>query len=973
MDDQSKALYELRFKTQFLEAKGAAFQDLFVAVMSKAHPADFIACRPWGSVGDRKNDGYLKSERTLFQVYAPNEMRLAETVHKIEEDFTGALPHWSAYFETWVFVHNALGGLSPDVIAKLLELQEQHRPIRITHWGFDELLLRFKLLSPDALRSLYGLAGEPEKPSEARRKLRSTNDLVRSGKHAEAISEMTQALALARDAGDDEEEVEILLALTLTSSDPRGRGDAHHYFLQAAKKIASIKTSVSKAIFHRARARTLEQQHDITGAEEAYRTALHICTTEPEDAKGNLSAQACVIRSSFVHLLCNQHRLDEAAPLLAECETYAREHKDDEDGELLQAALESGIHFSLEADDEDAAIRRITELEQSATSVGQAHRVGFTLVNVANRTAQRKADRAARAAAEAAVRLGRRSDDDAAPLLLAALYTEAMVLFKAGDSETALAKAEPLLDVGGNEKNAAIKQATQHLIAEIRRLSGDSQRAVDLARQALADTTNGPENTAFAKLALGRALNDNGQTEDALKHAKEAWILLKPTSAHAHPEVVVDILSHITNYSSQLGSARDLSDALEELREVSDPKLAAEKERAAARAQAHTQLRQRFMEILEEPDPAATAATQECASLQDANAHVVRPLLELWYEMPEATAESYDFWGRGNFARLLLNARRFPNSFNITLEVRTFDDVKRAIRLWGLYADFLILLWKGPTQNGLAFVPLPDDYEAPGGWGYIVAAGDVITKEGSEQQWHPAIAHISMFPPEVATFLATDARPFIESGRLVVVPAVGAGCINPGHGPFEQLLAEAANAIPNIRWKGFPGTPIGYIPHSPDAPFALLADVAEAEATRLRKLRLLLLARSRELAPEGNADRAAKQLALEIDDALRDMADRTTAFTRKRGLDQAKEPLSGGTARFLSHGEKLTHPTPDSPFAPLFILQSHGYGWRVDSPAVPKVPERFEPHGNDIVGTWLAPPSPGWDIPTAFRLGLDPE
>ena len=125
---------------------------------------------------------------------------------------------------------------------------------------------------------------------------------------------------------------------------------------------------------------------------------------------------------------------------------------------------------------------------------------------------------------------------------------------------------------------------------------------------------------------------------------------------------------------------------------------------------------------------------------------------------------------------------------------------------------------------------------------------------------------------------------------------------------------------------------IGYIPHSPDAPFALLADVAEAEASRLRKLRLLLLARSRELAPEGNADRAAKQLALEIDDALRDMADRTTAFTRKRGLDQAQEPLGGGTARFLARGQKLTHATPDSPFAPLFILQSLGYGWRVDGP-----------------------------------------
>jgi hypothetical protein len=67
--------------------------------MSKAYPGDFIPCRPWGNVGDRKNDGYLKSERILFQVYAPNEMKMAETVKKIEEDFTEALPYWQKDFD----------------------------------------------------------------------------------------------------------------------------------------------------------------------------------------------------------------------------------------------------------------------------------------------------------------------------------------------------------------------------------------------------------------------------------------------------------------------------------------------------------------------------------------------------------------------------------------------------------------------------------------------------------------------------------------------------------------------------------------------------------------------------------------------------------------------------------------------------------------------------------------------------------
>jgi hypothetical protein len=58
MDQQGSAFYELRFRNQFLESKAMAFQNLFVAVMSKAHLADFMPCRPWGNVGDQKNDGY---------------------------------------------------------------------------------------------------------------------------------------------------------------------------------------------------------------------------------------------------------------------------------------------------------------------------------------------------------------------------------------------------------------------------------------------------------------------------------------------------------------------------------------------------------------------------------------------------------------------------------------------------------------------------------------------------------------------------------------------------------------------------------------------------------------------------------------------------------------------------------------------------------------------------------------------------
>lgn len=66
------AYYEARFENAFLRAKGDEFQTFFERLMGLAYKADFMACRPWGNQGDRKNDGFLKSERRLFQVYAPN-------------------------------------------------------------------------------------------------------------------------------------------------------------------------------------------------------------------------------------------------------------------------------------------------------------------------------------------------------------------------------------------------------------------------------------------------------------------------------------------------------------------------------------------------------------------------------------------------------------------------------------------------------------------------------------------------------------------------------------------------------------------------------------------------------------------------------------------------------------------------------------------------------------------------------------
>ncbi len=159
MDDLTRHYYELTYRVAFMERKGEAFQSFFSDIMEKRHPADFIRVRPWGNIGDQKNDGYLRSERILFQCYAPNDLAASACIAKIDEDLNGALPHWKKHFGTWVFVHNGLSGLGPEVTAHLLALDAKHKKkFRVTQWGFEEIRQKmFGLEEPD-IASLLGPA-----------------------------------------------------------------------------------------------------------------------------------------------------------------------------------------------------------------------------------------------------------------------------------------------------------------------------------------------------------------------------------------------------------------------------------------------------------------------------------------------------------------------------------------------------------------------------------------------------------------------------------------------------------------------------------------------------------------------------------------------------------------------------------------------------------------------------------------------
>jgi hypothetical protein len=146
------------FELRFLKAKASEFQNLFSEIMEKRYPGDFVRSKPWGKAGDKKNDGYLLSKKTLYQIYAPNELSSADAIAKIKEDFLGAMPHWGQHLKEWVFTHNARDGLGPDVQKCLLEFQEKYPDKKFSHCTFDTIRNTLFSLDDAAVAALLGPA-----------------------------------------------------------------------------------------------------------------------------------------------------------------------------------------------------------------------------------------------------------------------------------------------------------------------------------------------------------------------------------------------------------------------------------------------------------------------------------------------------------------------------------------------------------------------------------------------------------------------------------------------------------------------------------------------------------------------------------------------------------------------------------------------------------------------------------------------
>ncbi|MBD0362738.1 MAG: hypothetical protein ICV55_08220, partial [Coleofasciculus sp. C3-bin4] len=169
--DPTTYIQSLQFKLRCYEASGEDFQWLFQDIIKRLTP-EFMQIRPYGNIGDRKCDGLLYADGTIFQVYSPDALKQAQLKKKINEDLDGAVKHWGDTLKKWVFVYNVRQGLAPDIPKILQQKQKQYPNIEIDHWSNHylwqmarglSLQQRAEVLGAPVVEKLEQLGFKPQK------------------------------------------------------------------------------------------------------------------------------------------------------------------------------------------------------------------------------------------------------------------------------------------------------------------------------------------------------------------------------------------------------------------------------------------------------------------------------------------------------------------------------------------------------------------------------------------------------------------------------------------------------------------------------------------------------------------------------------------------------------------------------------------------------------------------------------------
>lgn len=941
--------HRLLFRLKCLESKGEAFQKFFERIMI-LHDKTFMPVKPVGPEGDWKCDGYSAASQTVFQCYAPHELTSGKTSRKIREDFAGAERAWGAKMRQWAFVWNA-DALPPQVVATLTELASNVQD-RLIVIQFGPERLWDEIVSKLPHCELTELLGEVPASSQLQAsQLRLAGKAFRR-REVELAKELCREVLETTKNNDAMRQayVEACNLMAIASLDEKDAKTAWQYLLQAAEHLETTRP-VLRAQFFQVKGALLLREGRGEEAEAAFAQGLGIpaATTSEPDQGIPVEELQCGIRADLVLHLAEMNQTARAIEHAELAESYIREHPQVQGGQLLPLVTDSLISLAIRLNDLERARNSLRLLEEHCTGDEQLSIAARLLQKLTGRAAHCGAKQIAMECCNLSSKLARQAEltEDfwAAQFNAAGIYLQ---IGEIAEAQKRLQTLWPLL--GSDEVPDAMKAAFLILASELATEQGDDFQAVELQQQALSYAGSEPFGLAACSFRLAHKLKAVGRVEEACQAFEIAARVGRECEAPG--EFLFDVLAPWCESEMLLGHWEKAEGLLGEVGLLPRPEYFREgvSESLKEQLDGSKEIRRRVEQIR------AMSPPESAASLAEANAIAVKPLLDWWQEMAARVSSTdtkdaglsilYDFWGSGSAVEVIANLRRFaPDHFSPFVEVRSIADIRRAVRMFSLFSDTLVLLWKGPIKGGRVMSVFPFE-RVKGGAGYIFALGSKAFDSPSSGPWFMALGQGAYLPEDVCKFLATEAAPLLAQGRLLLLPAPAVGCWEAHHGPCENLLVDLMGASLLLnRGSSASDFPVGIVPYFEDAPLNAIGDLLGENPDQARRLRLALLKRTRELRAHASPEAASRELRDEINDAFAQWRDLHEQVARKYRWHNEEDQLAARTLSFQNH------------WSPVLTLSRLGYRWSIGSVGEFKSEATdFHVEKGTPFGNWLMPP-----------------
>lgn len=157
-----KYMARIMLKNKVLSADAQTFETLFTLIMQKVN-SNFEQVKPYGNIGDWKNDGFDKTNGTYYQVYAPEDIEKTNTIinaqNKLTTDYEGLLAHWNSicHIQSFYYVINdKYKGVAPQIHSAIMQLEQSHPDTKIDLFLAKDLEDSFMKLSDDDMVSIVG-------------------------------------------------------------------------------------------------------------------------------------------------------------------------------------------------------------------------------------------------------------------------------------------------------------------------------------------------------------------------------------------------------------------------------------------------------------------------------------------------------------------------------------------------------------------------------------------------------------------------------------------------------------------------------------------------------------------------------------------------------------------------------------------------------------------------------------------------